>query len=158
MAAGKGYTKVMVFAAGYPAWKEKFGGGTTVAAAPAKAAPAAKHKLKPGKEEGSIDHQVFLDLVKAGAKDIMLIDVRDANEYAKGSLPGSVNIPTDQLEKKLPQMKVDKPIVFVCSTGARSGEAYYMVLDLRPDVKEVYYVDGELSYDGKGGYSLKPAK
>ena len=34
----------------------------------------------------------------------------------------------------------DKPIVFVCSTGARSGEAYYMVQDIRPELKEVYYV------------------
>lgn len=152
-----GYRQVKVFAAGYPAWKKAYGAGPARAAAK-KAAPVKQGALKPGKEEGSLDHQAFRDLVKAGAASILLIDVRDSEEYAKASLPGSVNIPTEELEKKLPGMKVDRPIVFVCSTGARSGEAYYMVQDLRPDLKEVYYMDGEITYDDQGGYTLKPAK
>lgn len=148
----------MVFAAGYPAWQKKYGGPVAAAPKAAKPAPASKLKYKAGKEEGSMDHQVFLGLVKAGAKDIMLIDVRDAEEYGKGNFTGSMNIPTEELEKKLPQMKETKPIVFVCSTGARSGEAYYMVQDMRPDLKEVYYVDGEITFDDKKGFSLKPAQ
>ena len=68
------------------------------------------------------------------------------------------NIPTEELEKKLPSMKTDKPIIYVCGTGARSGEAYYMTMDKRPDIVEVYYVDGEMSWDKDGGYKLDPPK
>ena len=33
-----------------------------------------------------------------------------------------------------------------------------MVKDKRPDLKEVYFVDGEFTFDGKGGFTLKPPK
>ena len=86
------------------------------------------------------------------------MDVRDAHEFKAGHFKGSVNIPTDNLEKKLGSLPVDKPVVFVCSTGARSGEAYYMLQDKRPELSEVYYLDGEITFDGKGGYKITPPK
>jgi rhodanese-related sulfurtransferase len=52
----------------------------------------------------------------------------------------------------------DKPIVFVCATGARSGEAYYMVKDNRPDIKEVYYLEAEVTYKKDGSYKIIPPK
>ena len=62
------------------------------------------------------------------------------------------------LEKQLKTMKVDKPLVFVCSTGARSGEAYYMVQDLRPDIKKAYYVEAEITFNEGGGFQIKPTQ
>lgn len=155
-----GYSNVKVFPEGYPGWKKAYGAGVGAAAAPApkkKAAAAPQMMFKSGGEEGSIDYAVFKDLVATKADSVMLIDVRDAGEYKAGHIKGAVNIPSDELEKKLPKMKIDKPMIFVCATGARSGEAYYMVKDLRPDVKEVYYVDGELTYKG-GKFELKKPK
>ncbi len=84
----------------------------------------------------------------------MLIDVRDPDEFAKGSFKTAVNIPTDELEKKISSLPSDKPIVFVCSTGARSGEAYYMIQDIRPALKNVYYVEGEILYNKNGSYTI----
>jgi len=69
-----------------------------------------------------------------------------------------VNIPTDELEKKIKTLSDKKPIVFVCSTGARSGEAYYMLQDLRPDLKKVYYLDAEIQYNANGAYTIKKPK
>jgi hypothetical protein len=43
----------------------------------------------------------------------------------------------------------------VCSIGARSGEAYYMVQDLRPGVKEVYYLEATATYNEDGSYTIK---
>jgi rhodanese-related sulfurtransferase len=54
----------------------------------------------------------------------MLVDVRDPKEVATGMIKGSVNIPMNELEKKIGTLPTDKPVVFVCGTGARSGEAF----------------------------------
>ncbi|WP_077034199.1 rhodanese-like domain-containing protein [Pelomonas sp. KK5] len=54
----------------------------------------------------------------------VLIDVREAEEYAGGHVAGSRNIPLAALEgsKSLPSNKT-LPIVLVCQTGARAGRA-----------------------------------
>ena len=141
-----GYTDVKVFADGYPAWVKAFG-----------AAPAAV-AVKAGAEEGSIDVATFEKIIKENPQSIMLIDVRDADEYAAGSFKTAVNIPTDELEKKIASLPADKPIVFVCNTGARSGEAFYMVQDIRPEMKKVYYLEAETIYSKDGSVKItKPA-
>jgi 3-mercaptopyruvate sulfurtransferase SseA len=148
-----GYTKVKVFAEGYPAWVAAYGkGDTTVAAAGKKAASS---ELKAGKEEGSVDTATFEKIVKEDPARIMLIDVRDADEFQEGSFKTAVNIPVDQLETKIQTLPTDKPIVFVCGTGARSGESYYMVQDVRPEMKNVYYLEGELTFKKDGSFEIK---
>ena len=146
-AMAMGYTDVKVFAAGYPAWQAVAGAGT--AAQPNAAA------LKAGKEEGSIDHDVFRKIVAENPQSVYLIDVRDKDEFAAGTLKTAANMPVDVLEENIKALPKDKPIVFFCSTGARSGESYYMVKDLRPELKDVYYVDGELEFQKNGTYTLK---
>ena len=47
-------------------------------------------------------------------------------------------------------------MVFVCGTGARTGESYYMVQDLRPELKQVFYVDGEITIHKDGTLTIKP--
>ena len=143
-----GYTKVKVFAAGFPAWKTTYGSSAAAAVKPA--AP----QLKNGKEEGSIDTAMFTDIVKNKPESIYLIDVRDADEFADGSFKTAVNMPVDTLEEKIKTLPTDKPIVFVCGTGARSGESYYMVQDLRPEMKSVYYLEGELTFNKDGSFKI----
>ncbi len=132
-----------MFAAGYPAWKKAYG-----------ATPAAV-QVKAGKEEGSIDIATFEKIIKDKPDSIMLIDVRDPDEFATGTFKTAINMPTDELEKKILTLPADKPIVFVCSTGARSGEAYYMVQDIRPELKKVYYLEAELIFEKDGSYEIK---
>jgi hypothetical protein len=48
--------------------------------------------------------------------------------------------------------------VFVCNTGARSGEAYYMVQDIRPELKEVYYLEAECTYNKDGSVKITRPK
>lgn len=143
-----GYTNVKVFSAGYPAWKE-------VADAPA--AAAAVTEVKAGAEEGSIDIDAFKKLVAENPEAVQVIDVRDADEFAKGAVKGAINVPVDNLEAKISSLPADKLIVFVCGTGARAGESFYMVQDLRPELKKVYYVDGEFTYKKDGSFTIKPS-
>ena len=62
----------------------------------------------------------YQSLVRNGAQ---IIDVRTRNEFAGGHLKGSVNIPLQELPKKLNQIKKDKPVIVCCASGARSASA-----------------------------------
>jgi rhodanese-related sulfurtransferase len=56
---------------------------------------------------------------------ILVIDVRSAQEYATGHIPGAVNIPIEDLSRKIAALKVpkDKTIITVCEHGGRSSRA-----------------------------------
>lgn len=138
-----GYTDVTVFATGYPAWKKLYGaGGETV-------------DVKAGDVEGAIDLDYFNDVMANNPESIMLVDVRDTDEFAKAAIKGSVSIPIDRLEKEAKGLPTDKPIVFICPTGARSGEAFYMLQDVRPELKQVFYVEAQVTFNTDGSYTLK---
>lgn len=64
-------------------------------------------------------HQVR-DLVGTGA---LIIDVREAEEYALGHIKGSVNIPLSQLRERLDEIPLDVPVYLHCRTGQRSYNA-----------------------------------
>lgn len=111
--------------------------------------------IKKGAEEGSIAIDQFNDIIKNRPDSILLVDVRDKDEYDKGHIKTAVNIPVDKLEKSVKTLPGDKPIVFVCSTGARSGESFYMLQDLRPGLKKVYYLEAGCAFKKDGSYEIK---
>ncbi len=143
-----GYSNVMTYPEGYPAWTKAYG-----EAQPAKAPVA----IEAGKEKGSMAVASFERIMKESPDSIMLVDVRDAKEFAKGSVKGAVNIPIGQLEKQIDGLPAGKPIVFLCGTGARAGEAYDMVKLLKADLP-VYFLDAEIKFLGEGNYSIKAPK
>jgi rhodanese-related sulfurtransferase len=143
-----GYKKVMVFAAGYPAWVEISGS----------ASPKAAADIPSGKEEGSIDPAALEKIVKENPGSILLIDVRSPQEFENGHIRTAVNIPVNELQKKVATLPSDKPIVFVCNTGAMSGESYFMIKDKRPDLKKVYYLDAVCEYNNDGSFKIIKGK
>lgn len=50
-----------------------------------------------------------------------LVDVRTTYEYADHYLPGSVNIPIDDIELRIDELPKDKHIITICEHGIRSG-------------------------------------
>jgi rhodanese-related sulfurtransferase len=49
-----------------------------------------------------------------------LIDVRSPSEFASGHIPGTINIPTDQIESRLADLSSTTPIVLICQMGKRA--------------------------------------
>ncbi|MBA4395279.1 MAG: hypothetical protein C0407_17145 [Desulfobacca sp.] len=141
-----GYKKVSVFGAGYPAW-EKISSPS-----------AAKAVIPSGKEEGSIDPAYFEKLLTENPQSILLVDVRSPKEYEAGHFKTAVNITVNELQKNAATLPADKPIVFVCNTGAMSGESYYIMKDLRPALKKVYYLDAVCTYNKDGSYKITKGK
>jgi len=154
-----GYTNVLTYPPGYPEW-EKLHGAPAAAGAPAGAAagPAASSAaLVPGKEKGSVTVDSFQAVWKANPGSVMLVDVRDAKEVASGMIKGSVNIPMNELEKKVATLPTDKPVVFVCGTGARSGEAYDTVKLLGGKV-QASFLDADVKFNTDGSYTMAAKK
>jgi rhodanese-related sulfurtransferase len=49
-----------------------------------------------------------------------LVDVRSPSEFASGHIPGAVNIPMDQIESRMDDLRLDLPIVLICQMGKRA--------------------------------------
>lgn len=50
---------------------------------------------------------------------VTLLDVRTQEEFDLGNIPGSVNIPVDDLRERLGEIPADKPVVIYCGVGLR---------------------------------------
>lgn len=51
---------------------------------------------------------------------VTLLDTRTRGEYARGHIPGTINIPLDELREHLDELDVTKPIYVNCHSGQRS--------------------------------------
>ncbi|MFR9793274.1 rhodanese-like domain-containing protein [Streptomyces sp. MB22_4] len=63
---------------------------------------------------------------KTRLHELTVIDVRTPGEYAGGHVPGALNIPLDQLDRALPDIRSAAEraeILVVCASGARSEKA-----------------------------------
>ena len=57
------------------------------------------------------------------ASGARLIDVRTAEEFADGHVPGAVNLPVDQLEAHIGELAHDVDVYIICQSGRRSARA-----------------------------------
>jgi rhodanese-related sulfurtransferase len=110
----------MVLTGGLAAWK---GAGYPLAAG----APTTEVAFTPKPKAGELSVEAFKQLVAATPPNVLLLDVRNADELADGAFKGSVNIPATQLSSRTAELPKDKKIVTHCSTGVRAEMAYNML-------------------------------
>jgi rhodanese-related sulfurtransferase len=150
-----GYTNVVTYPPGYPEWEKLHGApvAATSAVTATTSSTSAGTSLVAGKEKGTVTVASFEKVWKEAPVGVMLVDVRDPKEFAAGTIKGAVNIPMNELEKKLGSFPTDKPVVFVCGTGARSGEAYDTVKMLASGVR-ASFIDAEVKFTADGTYTM----
>jgi rhodanese-related sulfurtransferase len=107
----------MVLTGGLAAWK---GAGYPIAAV----APVAELTFTPKPKAGELSVEEFRKLATVTPPEVLLLDVRNADELADGAFKGSVNIPATQLSSRTAELPKDKRIVAHCSTGVRAEMAY----------------------------------
>ena len=59
-----------------------------------------------------VSRDELLDRLRAGTATVL--DVRPEDEFAQGHLPGALNIPLAQLERRLAELPADREIVAYC--------------------------------------------
>lgn len=77
-------------------------------------------------EEGIV-RQWYLDQLDALQIEMLkpdpavtLLDARTPGEFARGSIPGFVNIPLDDLRDRINELDAEKPVYVICQSGLRS--------------------------------------
>ncbi len=55
--------------------------------------------------------------------EIVIIDVREPEEFTVGRIPGATLIPLGELAGRTDEVPTDKPVVMVCRSGNRSAQA-----------------------------------
>ncbi|ASN03904.1 sulfurtransferase TusA family protein [Virgibacillus necropolis] len=73
-------------------------------------------------------HEDILDLEELrnkleGQEHFTILDVREPAEFVFRHIPGAVNIPLGQLEKRMVEISKDKELYVICRTGNRSDIA-----------------------------------
>lgn len=74
-------------------------------------------------------HPSFLPVVtvdQAAAADraeVLLLDVREPDEWGAGHAPGAVHVPLHEVPARLAELGVDRPVDVVCHLGGRSAQA-----------------------------------
>jgi rhodanese-related sulfurtransferase len=98
----------------------------TASTSPAEIIRAACDNYTSGKHD-DISAKDLYALITDGdpANDPIIVSVRSAEQYAKGHIPGAVNIPLTDIAKKenLQKLNPDKEIVVYCYTGRTASQA-----------------------------------
>ena len=76
-----------------------------------------------GKVSKYTDPEALAGLIAEKTEPYILVDVRTAEEYASGHLPGAVNIPYDVIGSDVPTADKDALVILYCRSGNRSGIA-----------------------------------
>lgn len=70
-------------------------------------------------------------------KGAIVIDVRTPQEFDRGKVPESINIPVDRIAANAERIKgMNRPVVFCCVSGARSSTAASIMK--QKGLKEIY--------------------
>ena len=78
----------------------------------------------------------------------MLVDVREADEYAQGRIPGSINIPLSRLRDIESEIDdYDTPLFVYCLSGGRSARATAALVSM--GYTAVNNIGGISAYNGK---------
>ena len=71
------------------------------------------------------------------ANTLNLIDVREADEFASGHLPGAINLPLSDFLERYGELDKDKSYHIICRSGARSAQACAFLEEEGYDVTNV---------------------
>ncbi|MDT8335643.1 MAG: rhodanese-like domain-containing protein [Desulfurivibrionaceae bacterium] len=85
-------------------------------------------------------------------RDLMLVDLREANELREGYIAGSQLVPMSALAKGTTTLPADKPLLLICAVGGRSyGVGKYFSTKGYP---EIYNLKGGISAWKQAGLAL----
>lgn len=102
---------------------------------------------------GALSGENALKLIRSQGRKLAIIDVRTPAEFDKGHLPGATLLPVQELEQNLDKIP-DGPVLLVCRTGRRAGDAFGIIRKARPGKENLWYLKGTPVYHSDGTYEF----
>jgi len=104
----------------------------------------------------SVSAQELMQLMEADT-DILVLDVRSADEHAAGHIVGAVNIPHTEIAARMRELAAykDKPVIVCCWAGGRAGAAKDMLRSA--GFSHLYDLRGHMAEWERLGYPVEGA-
>jgi len=90
-------------------------------------------------------------------KNVFVVDARDAAQFAKGHIPGAVNIEWRQAVARRSELPKNRMVVVYCNSGSLSAQAVFALRLLGYDNVKVLQ-DGYEGWKAKGGFNANANK
>ncbi len=86
-------------------------------------------------------------------KPPLVVDVRNSVEYGVAHIPGAINIPLSELDKRIDELRQDNGVLIYCINGARTRQAEPIVY--ANDITNVYHLKGAFQGWIQGKYPIE---
>ena len=102
-----------------------------------------------------IDRNELLQLIESRA-DVLLLDVRTSSEFAAGNIPGSMNVPVNELGRHLQAIRERgaEQVIVYCAAGPRALSAQKLLTEA--GVGNVRHLLGDMSGWRSAGMPMDP--
>jgi rhodanese-related sulfurtransferase len=87
------------------------------------------------------------------SRNPQVVDLRSAEDFAKGSLPNARNIPAAKMAERVGELKKDKPVILVCATGTSAGRTAALLRS--QGYSDVYVLGGGLAAWREAGLPVR---
>jgi rhodanese-related sulfurtransferase len=102
-------------------------------------------------DDVDVDPEHAKQLIEEGG--VQLVDVREPHEWDAGRIAGARHIELERLASEADSLDRERPVLFYCRLGARSGMAANA---FRRAGWEAYSMDGGLEAWDRAGLPLEP--
>ncbi len=96
----------------------------------------------------SVPHVACADVPSPLPDQLLVVDVREQDEWAAGHIAEAVHIPLMQVPQRVDDIPSDRPVLVVCRVGARSAQAAGFLQAQGRDV--VNLTGGMLAWEASG--------
>ena len=97
-----------------------------------------------------LDHKAFMEV----SAESTVVDVRTPEEYAKGHVPGAINIPLATVGDSISMFgATDTPIVVYCRSGYRAGKALEVLSEA--GYTNLHHLEGDIKGWEEAGLEME---
>ena len=82
--------------------------------------PAARHVSMNGMDDRQVAQAQIADVPSTFDGSVVLLDVREDDEWQRGHAPGAQHIPMGQVPSRIDEINADAKLFVVCQAGGRS--------------------------------------